>query len=332
MSSVNAPSSRYNSAAVYTGTEMILWGGVDSSYNDYTGNIYSQFLANDGAKYNPTTNSWTTISTTGAPTARYSSSAAWTGTYMVVWGGYGQSNVIEDGARYNPSSNTWSAIPTSTPAPGAGDQTKSFWTGTYVLVLGNLDSIGRYNPNTNTWIASANFPGGINYDKNATVWTGTELLVFMRFSNQIYKYNPSTNTWTGPISITGTYFPDPNFFLESAVWTDTEMILYGEIYDYALSKTSTNLYYRYNPVSNSFVTTNSEYIQSNRLMDGGSIFLRAGSVLFLWGGYTYVVDPSGDYNLMSSKGTRIYLSSGISIPTVYIEFKSSSKLFLYQKN
>ena len=46
--------------AVWTGTEMIVWGGINGS----------SYL-NTGGRYNPGTDSWTATSTTNAPDARH---------------------------------------------------------------------------------------------------------------------------------------------------------------------------------------------------------------------------------------------------------------------
>ena len=62
--------------AVWTGTEMIIWGGVF----DTTG-------ASAGGRYNPATDSWTPTSTINAPSGREDHTAVWTGTEMIVWGG-----------------------------------------------------------------------------------------------------------------------------------------------------------------------------------------------------------------------------------------------------
>src|SRR5438477_1698558 len=67
----NAPTARYGHTAVWTGSEMILWGGG----------------SNTGGRYNPSTDSWTATSTTNAPTARSPHTAVWTGSEMIVWGG-----------------------------------------------------------------------------------------------------------------------------------------------------------------------------------------------------------------------------------------------------
>ena len=78
-STTNAPDARYVHTAVWTGSEMIVWGG-------------SMRMAvtrlNTGGRYNPSTDSWTATSTTNAPAARAFHTAVWTGSEMIVWGGY----------------------------------------------------------------------------------------------------------------------------------------------------------------------------------------------------------------------------------------------------
>ena len=76
-STTNAPSARAGHTAVWTGSEMIVWGGGAS------GPVYF----NTGGRYNPSTDSWTATSTTNAPDARASHTAVWTGSEMIVWGG-----------------------------------------------------------------------------------------------------------------------------------------------------------------------------------------------------------------------------------------------------
>jgi hypothetical protein len=70
---VNAPYARAFHTAVWTGVEMIVWGGGGGS--------------NTGGRYNPSTDSWTATSTTNAPEGRSNHTAVWTGTEMIVWGG-----------------------------------------------------------------------------------------------------------------------------------------------------------------------------------------------------------------------------------------------------
>ena len=56
-STTNAPTARYDHTAVWTGSEMIVWGGHGSGLNT-------------GGRYNPITDSWTATSTTNAPSGR----------------------------------------------------------------------------------------------------------------------------------------------------------------------------------------------------------------------------------------------------------------------
>ena len=76
-STTNAPAGRASHTAVWTGSEMIVWGGVRSAAG----------YLNTGGRYNPSTDSWTATSTTNAPAGRYGHTAVWTGSEMIVWGG-----------------------------------------------------------------------------------------------------------------------------------------------------------------------------------------------------------------------------------------------------
>ena len=59
----NAPSNRPGHTAVWTGSEMIVWGGYNLRAATQ---IYGSTL-NTGGRYNPSTDSWTATSTTNAP-------------------------------------------------------------------------------------------------------------------------------------------------------------------------------------------------------------------------------------------------------------------------
>jgi hypothetical protein len=88
------PDPRESHSAVWTGTEMIVWGGDDIP----SGNFF-----NTGARYNLVTDTWTATSTINAPSPRYSHTAVWTGSEMIVWGGNDEnSQPLNTGGRYNP--------------------------------------------------------------------------------------------------------------------------------------------------------------------------------------------------------------------------------------
>src|SRR5437016_12734706 len=73
---INAPVARSAHTAVWTGSEMIIWGGTQG------GVVY----LNTGGRYNPSTDSWTATSHTNAPAGRHHHPAIWTGSEMIVRG------------------------------------------------------------------------------------------------------------------------------------------------------------------------------------------------------------------------------------------------------
>jgi len=73
---VNAPSARQLPALVWTGTEMIAWGGAGATFDTST-----------GGRYNPSTDQWTATSLVNAPSPRDWSASVWTGSKMLIWGG-----------------------------------------------------------------------------------------------------------------------------------------------------------------------------------------------------------------------------------------------------
>ena len=81
-STLNAPSARRSHTAVWTGSEMIVWGGRTTGLRQSV----PEFL-NTGGRYDPATDSWRPTSTLNAPSARGSHTAVWTGSEMIVWGG-----------------------------------------------------------------------------------------------------------------------------------------------------------------------------------------------------------------------------------------------------
>jgi hypothetical protein len=95
----NAPATRTGFALVWTGTEMILWGGGNTGIGNAT-----------GGRFNPATNTWTATSMTHVPPGRSNPGVVWTGSEMIVFGGADNGVYPAVNARYNPSTNTWTTI------------------------------------------------------------------------------------------------------------------------------------------------------------------------------------------------------------------------------
>jgi len=131
-STASAPSTRFIHTAVWTGSEMIVWGGFGGS------------ALNTGGRYNPATNTWMDTATTGAPSGRDRHTAVWAGSEMIVWGGEANNTAVGTGGRYNPATSIWTATTTSG-APGPRDRHTAIWTGSAMVVWGGLNGNTRLN-------------------------------------------------------------------------------------------------------------------------------------------------------------------------------------------
>jgi len=138
-----APPVRDKHAAVWTGTEMIVWGGDQGNYHNI----------NSGGRYNPATNTWTATSMVNVPTIRSwltCTGGVWTGTEMIVWGGYDHGTYWTTGGRYNPTTDSW-ATTTATGAPVGRYEMDMVWTGSEMVLWGGyrsgyLADGSRYTP------------------------------------------------------------------------------------------------------------------------------------------------------------------------------------------
>jgi len=223
-STVAAPSARTVLAAVWTGREMVLWGGF---FSDGGGSHY----LNNGGRYDPATDTWTAVSTVDAPFGGVT--AVWTGSVMVVWvGGTGS------GGRYDPATDAWT--PTSTvAAPSARTVSAAVWTGREMVVWGGyaldngnqfLNTGGRYDPVTDTWTATSTEGAPSGRGWHTAVWTGSAIVVWGGAGGGAYlntggRYDPATDTWTP----TSTAWAPSARYGHTAVWTGSVMVVWGGI-------------------------------------------------------------------------------------------------------
>jgi N-acetylneuraminic acid mutarotase len=219
----NAPTARQWHTAVWTGREMLVWGG----FTYYGGT--SHYL-NSGGRYDPATDTWTPMSTVNAPAGRQYHTAVWTGIEMLVWGGWINGDDVAAGGRYNPITDTWLAMGTNG-EPAARRNHSAVWTGREMVVWGGGSWItntgGRYDPATDRWAAMSTSgapPGRLDH---SVVWTGGEMLVWAGDAigtvNTGGRYNPATDSWT----VTSTTGAPLHRAGHTAVWTGREMVVWG---------------------------------------------------------------------------------------------------------
>jgi hypothetical protein len=174
------------------------------------------------------------------PEVRSGATSAWTGSQLLVWGGYeyvgSNEDPEDDGFAFDAATRRWGSIP---PSPLAGRlDAASAWTGRELLIWGGWDGGFRdppyfddgaaFDPVAGTWRMLA--PAPIEARSAFSVWTGEELIVWgsTRRAERLRDgaaYDPSTDSWRtiadGPIDITD----------GSAVWTGEDMIVFGAALD-----------------------------------------------------------------------------------------------------
>ncbi|HEX5492616.1 MAG TPA: hypothetical protein VFX07_15255 [Candidatus Udaeobacter sp.] len=269
----NAPSARAGHSAIWTGSEMIVWGGGAS------GPIY----LNTGGRYNPSTDSWTATSTANAPDARGGHTALWTGSEMLVWGGFNGSSNLNTGGRYNPGTDSWTATST-TNAPVGRQDCSVVWAGSEMIVWGGYDGAylntgARYNPSMDSWTATSigNAPTG-RYE-HAAVWTGTEMVIWGGFIGPTAlhtgaRYDPGTDSWT---AINGNGAPSGRGF-PSSVWTGREIIIWGGWDDHDFLHTGGI----YDPGTDSWTATSVTNVPTGRFQHSA---VWTGNEMIVWGGW-----------------------------------------------
>jgi hypothetical protein len=285
MSTAGAPVGRSLHGTVWTGNELIVWGGFNTAF------------LQSGGRYAPSTNSWASTSTVGAPSARMGFESVWIGSEMIVWGGETSSGYVGDGARYNPGTNTWTAM-SPAGAPAARAYYSAVWTGSRMLIWGGEESGGVkvnsgaiYDPALDSWTMMSTTGVPSARVSHTAVWTGTEMLIWggcydaapgcpggNSGLNTGARYNPQTNVWT-PIT---TAAAPSSRHKQVGVWTGTEMIIWsGQRYQVPFGSYFEESGGRYHPVTDTWQAISVSGSPTPRT-EGASVW--TGSKLFVWGG------------------------------------------------
>jgi hypothetical protein len=177
------------------------------------------------------------------PEVRRGAATAWTGSQLLVWGGYayeggfGEGPVRRDGVVFDGASRRWERM-TAGPLSARSDPAAA-WTGNEFLVWGGrtrddccaisdtntfLGDGAAYDPVERTWRRLPDAP--IEARAPLSVWTGDELIIWGSTDrNRRYRdgaaYDPVSNTWRrieqGSIDLTDAV----------AVWSGEEMVVFG---------------------------------------------------------------------------------------------------------
>jgi hypothetical protein len=277
--------------AVWTGTQMIVWGGTSFGAGS---------ALNTGGVYDPLSDSWSATSTgTNVPAPRVFHTAVWTGSTMIVWGGESASFVrLDTGGIYTPASNSWAQTSTFGVPLGRRYHT-AVWsqnTGTMIVwggqtAAGFTNTGALYNPAGSGAWASTNLTGAPSARyRHSAIWTGApqnRMIVWggespaYEATGAVYDPSPSGGgSWTA-VQVTGA---PPGRSFHAAVWTGTQMIVWGGASSSSGTEATGG---RYTLASNSWALTSTTNVPSARHFDSTheNAAVWTGSRMIVWGGY-----------------------------------------------
>ncbi len=198
INTVNAPAARYNHKAIWNGTEMIIWGGKGSVVDSL------HYFLNTGARYNPVSNSWITMSIPPLLQGRQKFTMVLpSNDKIIIWGGmsiepktrlitngctgntvfrdYDSIRNYGDGMLYNITSNNWTNMATFN-SPQPRYDAVAEWCYDRLVIAGGANSYQYFtcNPLCTPTPFTTCFVSRI---KDSILNTGA-------------SYNPLSNSWT----------------------------------------------------------------------------------------------------------------------------------------
>ncbi len=192
------PELRGSDVRVWTGTELIVWGG--------NANGGEPPHHADGWAFDPTTSAWRKLPPSPL-SPRSWAAGVWTGSELVVWGGsdgrWPGEGLLGDGAAFDPSSDSWRMLPPAPLDPVA--PAVAAWTGDEILLWGSIADEGppsgaAYDPASDTWRDLPDAPDELVQSVTGA-WTGSELVVIgghgrpNEYEAAAIAYAPETDAW-----------------------------------------------------------------------------------------------------------------------------------------
>jgi hypothetical protein len=220
---------RVRAVAVWSGSEVIVWGGsTGSDLPPQNASLLS------GAAYAPKTRSWRPIAVAPFDRADQPTYGAWTGSEMIIWA-IGSPTRTRGSAAYQPRTDTWRTLPPS-PVTQLGGGEPPVWTGTQLIVPGAQlkravpgDTWGAaYDARSDTWHPIAAAPPAMSCNPNSA-WTGHVVLVYCGAATRaaspvparVAAYDPKADEWQ-------TLDPPPApIETPASAWTGRELIIWG---------------------------------------------------------------------------------------------------------
>ena len=244
--------------------------------------------------------------TAAALQPREQHTAVWTGTRMIVWGGWASPFSFDTGGRYDPVGNSWSAT-TTIGAPTERFGHTAVWTGSKMIVWGGccdtdfLNTGGQYDPIGNSWSATTTTGAPTGREYHTAVWTGSKMIVWGGYGgisptwfNTGGQYDPVGNTWSPTTTAGAPAARDSH----TVVWTGSKMIVWGG----GDASNRFNTGGQYDPAGNSWTATTTVGAPAKRNYHTA---VWTGLKMVVWGGYDGLADVNsgGQYDPVANSWT-----------------------------
>jgi hypothetical protein len=221
---------------VWTGSEVLAWGGCGGEVTDGCG------LTDMGYAFDPEARAWRPLPSIDAPS---SSNAVWTGREAIFFENEPEGpptlEAALTGYAFDPAAGTWRTLPEAPVEARTGSV--YVWTGREVIVWGGGqggESVqgAAYDPATDSWRRIADAPHGLNLATG--VWTGREVIVFGALLNgrNIADTRTSVGAAYDPESDSWRTLPPSELYPQAtaAVWVGDRLVAYDydtqwQVYD-----------------------------------------------------------------------------------------------------
>jgi N-acetylneuraminic acid mutarotase len=236
------------------------------------------------------------MSTLNAPENRGGHTAVWTGSRMIVWGGFAGyfGPYLNTGGRYDPVADVWQ--PTSlVNAPAGRTQHSAVWTGSLMIVWGGanggtFNTGARYDPSTDVWSPTSTTGAPASRFMHSAVWTGSLMIVWggrdvvAAEFNTGGRYDPVADSWTPTSTLNAPSARSGH----AAIWTGSVMVVWGSFFYYE------NIEARYDPVADTWTPMSLVGAPMTRRQFTA---VWTGHDVIIWGGF-------------NNAGQTIYFNSG----------------------
>lgn len=225
-------------SAVWTGVEMIVYGGAREGKN-FPGGIFNP--------EKPVSEQWRVLPATDAPAGMGEAlhTAVWADDCMVVFGGQTarSGNLTNVTGVFNPATNKWQTG-SAVDVPAAREYHTAVWTGSKMVVFGGYESNsvaasigsgGVFDPKTLKWTYEFRSEAVQGRYGHTAVWSGGEMLIFgghlartaLKTLNAVAAFNPGSTSWR----VVDVQNPPAKRVYHSAVWTGSYMLITGGLLD-----------------------------------------------------------------------------------------------------